>query len=309
MTDDEKQRIAARMGEAAFARRDHLEQNRELKLGGRIRWCPMRFVRPIALLAVKCVGLWRVGHREFLNLQLRENTVALKTLPPQFDGFRILHLSDLHLDLDTKLTDAIREKVGGLDYDVAVVTGDFNNYTYHTDGSALREMAVLMDAFAAPVYGVLGNHDSLCDIATLEAMGVRMLLNEHVALEKNGVQIFLAGIDDSNIFKTHDLARAFSGIPDSATKILLSHSPSIHAEAAAHGVDFVMAGHVHGGQICLPGGIMIHPRNDRAHKKSWRGTWHENNTQGYTSAGTGACGIPVRLNCPPEIAIHTLRRA
>lgn len=294
------------MGKRLFNQRLHLEDNRELKMGGRVRICPMRLFKPVLKFAFKASGLWARGFREFMNPIVRENRFVIPGLPRELDGFTILHLSDLHLDLDTRLTPVLFQRIRNLKYDIAVITGDFNNFTVHRDGTALKEMGKLFSAFSAPAYGVLGNHDSLRDIETLERIGTRILLNECVRIRHNGFSIRLAGIDDPNIFQTHDIRNALSGVPDAALTVLLSHSPCIHREAASEKIEIVLAGHTHGGQICLPGGRSIRLHNDRGADYVQKGFWSEGATQGWTSSGTGSCGIPVRLNCPPEILLHRI---
>ena len=116
-----------------------------------------------------------------------------------------------------------------------------------------------------------------------------------------------AFVDDDLIHRAADgAAGAVRGTPSGAPVVLLAHSPSIHAEAAGAGVDLVLAGHLHGGQICLPGGCIL-LGNDRSPRRVWRGAWREGRTQGYTSRGTGACGVPLRFFCPPEAVVHVLR--
>lgn len=310
MTKKNRRRIIGRMGQRHFTQRLHKEDTRELKLGGRIRICPMRLMKGSLIRFFKITGLWRRGYREFINPVVRHNTFAIDGLDPRLDGLTILHLSDLHLDLDTKLTPVIMDLIRPLKYDLAVITGDFNNFTIHMDGTALGEMKRIMTAFSAPVYGVLGNHDSVRDIEELEEIGIRMLINESVTLTHNGAPCILAGIDDPNIFQTHDLDKALpKQTPPSTPVILLSHSPSIHTEIAEHKVDVVLSGHTHGGQICFPNGGIILGRIDRGDKHVRKGYWKEGPTQGWTSSGTGACGIPFRLNCPPEVILHRLTPA
>ena len=295
------------MGSKLLAKRLHTENTREQRLGGRINICPMRIARPIVNLAFKTTGLWNRAHREFMNPVVRENTFQIAGIPDSLHDFTILHLSDLHLDLDTNLTQVIHERIKSLSFDVAVVTGDINNYTIHTDGRALVEMRSLMPAFGdAPVYCVLGNHDSMQDVPVLEDMGICVLLNENTRIERDGESIAIAGVDDPNIFATHDLDKALTGTEDAAVKVLLSHSPGIHKEAVEHNVDIMLCGHIHGGQICLPSGRMLRTYKDQGAKHVLRGHWTEGSTQGWTSTGTGSCGVPLRLNCPPEIVLHRL---
>ena len=307
MTQAERRRIRGRMGTRLYRRRILLEDTRELKLGGLVRLCPMRLLKPVLTFGMKASGLWRRGHREFLSPVVRHNTFAVPGLPSALEGFTVLHLSDLHLDLDTHLTPVVAQALQGLAYDIAVVTGDFNNFTVHMDDTALAEMAKLATVFTAPLYGVLGNHDSLRDVPVLERMGVKMLLNESVLIQRNGAALRLVGIDDPNIFRTHDLDKALGSSHRRAdVTILLSHAPCIHREAAARHVDIVLCGHTHGGQICLPNGYTPRIHKDGGARHVQKGLWRDGSTQGWTSSGTGACGIPVRINCPPEILLHRL---
>ena len=315
LTSDEAAALKRRMGAALFNRRLEREDTRELHLGGRFRWCPMRYAGPAARLAFRLAGLYGRAHREFLDIRTREEAFALPGLAPELDGFTLLLLSDLHLDIDPELPDAVRAAVASVAgrYDAAAVAGDFNNFTVHADTKALRLVASLRGAFTAPVFGVLGNHDSVRDVPTLERGGVRILLNESVRLRRAGASggpgLLLAGVDDPNIFGTHDLAAALRGRRPGEPAVLLAHAPSIHAEAAAAGVSLVLCGHVHGGQVCLPSGKTLAWRHWRFPRHVWRGRWTEGATQGYTTTGVGACGAPLRLNCPPEIVLVRLVRA
>lgn len=313
LTSDEASALKRRMGPAHFADRIRQEDTRELKLGGRLRWCPMKYAGPAARLAFRLAGLYGRAHREFLDIRIREETFALPGLPPALDGFTLLHLSDLHLDIDPALPDAIRAALGRAAgrYDAAVVTGDFNNFTVHSDAVALRLVAGLRDAFTAPVYGCLGNHDSIRDVPFLERAGYRILLNESVRLRRGpgGPSLLLAGVDDPNIFGTHDLGAALRARRPGEPSVLLAHAPSVHREAADAGVSLVLCGHVHGGQVCLPSGRTLAWRHWRFPRRVWRGRWSEGATQGYTTSGIGACGAPLRLHCPPEAVLVHLRPA
>ena len=315
LTSDEAAALKRRMGAALFNRRIEREDKRELHFGGRFRWCPMKYAGPAARLAFRLAGIYGRAYREFLDIRVREEEFALPGLPPELDGLTILHLSDLHLDIDPALPDAIRaalDRVAGR-YDAAAVTGDFNNFTVHSDTLALRLVAELSSRFTAPVYGVLGNHDSVRDVPTLERGGVRILLNESVRIRCAGVtsgpSLLLAGVDDPNIFRTHGLAAALRARRPGEPCVLLAHAPSIHEDAAAAGVSLVLCGHVHGGQVCLPSGKTLAWRHWTFPRRVWRGRWTEGATQGYTTTGVGACGAPLRLNCPPEIVLARLRAA
>ncbi len=155
------------------------------------------------------------------------------------------------------------------------------------------------------VYAILGNHDSLLMAQPIEALGVKLLLNEHVRLQRSGDALYLAGIDDPHYFAADNLEKAYDGIPDEAVSLLLAHSPEIYRHAAYVGFDVVLCGHTHGGQICLPGAIPL-TYNSSAPRFTGAGAWRFDLMQGYTSVGTGSSVVPARFNCPPEITLHQL---
>ena len=250
-------------------------------------------------------GLFKRGLRNLLDIQVVENTFYLPRLPHAFAGYTILQISDLHVDSVPGLVEAVTEAVRGLEYDLCVITGDYRWRTSGTDEAAQAGMSQLMPHLNGPVYGILGNHDFLEFVPPLEAMGLPFLLNETVAIEKAGERIYLSGVDDPHFYETHNLQKAADSIPPAACSILLAHSPEIYRQAAAAGYDVVLCGHTHAGQICLPGRIPI-LNNANCPRSMVYGPWQYHLTQGYTSAGAGASGVPVRFFCPPEVTLHRL---
>jgi predicted MPP superfamily phosphohydrolase len=257
---------------------------------------------------LKIFGLRDAMRRRFLDVQLERQEWKIPGLPRAFEGFRLLQLSDLHCDLDFALTPVIENLVRATPHDAAVLTGDFRNGIGGDHAPCLREMEKICAALAPMRFGILGNHDYLEMATELESIGLPVLLNETTSIERDGQRLWIAGIDDPHFYKTHDLAKVRSGIPREACAILLSHSPETYPEAAALGFQLLLAGHTHGGQICLPGGRhIIVPC--KVPKKFVAGRWTHEGLQGYTSRGTGACGVPARWNCPPEITLHILHSA
>ena len=251
-------------------------------------------------------GLYEWGNRNFKDVRVRWHDFYMDNLPAAFEGYRLLQLTDLHLDLDTTLTPILIERLRGLEYDICVMTGDFRDDPVGDASACLAQMGLLMEHIKAPTYAVLGNHDFMEMVPPLEAMGIRVLLNETIALARQGEAIYLSGVDDPGHYQTDDIARVSQEIPSGQVSILLSHDPCNYQQAGAAGFDLMLAGHTHGGQICLPGGIAV------LRVGPWgklNGKWKFGNLQGYTSPGTGACGVPVRYFCPPEMTIHRLLRA
>jgi hypothetical protein len=251
-------------------------------------------------------GLGRRARRNFLDVRLVKRDWVLPRLPRAFDGFRLLQLTDLHLDLDSALTPVIERLVRGTPHDAAVVTGDFRNKTDGDFGPCLRETIEVIKALGPLSWGILGNHDFVEMVPSLEAAGLRILLNEVAAVERQGQKLWIAGIDDPHFYKTHDLDKVRSETPRDGCVVLLSHSPETYAAAEPLGFDLQLSGHTHGGQLCLPGGIpLVLPC--KIERRFARGPWRHGRLQGYTSPGTGSCGVGARLNCPPEITLHVLR--
>jgi predicted MPP superfamily phosphohydrolase len=304
--------ISTRMGSAHYAQRLAIERGRLIEyhqpVSPKMTALKIKVFRPILAFGLHALGLYRRGYIQFHNLRIRHNTFHISGLPPAFAGYTLLQMSDLHIDLDPTLVETIAAAIRGLKYDICVMTGDFRNSTIGPWDEVLPPMRRLRAAIAAPTYAVLGNHDFIDMIDPLEAAGIGFLVNESLALTRDGATIHLVGIDDPNIYGTHDLEHALKNVPAGAVKVLLSHSPAIHREAEAHGIQVVLAGHTHGGQVCLPGGRIL-VRNDKSPRRFLRGSWRYRELQGYTSSGTGSCGVPIRFNCPPEVTLHTLMPA
>jgi predicted MPP superfamily phosphohydrolase len=172
----------------------------------------------------------------------------------------------------------------------------------------MQALAALRPHLGEAVYAVLGNHDSIRMVPAMEDMGIRVLMNESVRLERGDEALYLAGIDDAHYFRTHGYHKAADGVPPDAVSVLLSHTPEAFRHAAHCGFSFMLCGHTHGGQICLPGGVPILTDSD-APRHTARGAWRFGEMQGYTSVGCGASIVDVRFNCPPEVTLHRLVRA
>jgi predicted MPP superfamily phosphohydrolase len=153
---------------------------------------------------------------------------------------------------------------------------------------------------------VLGDHDTIQMVPAMEAMGIRMLLNECEVIVRGDQRIYLAGIDDAHFFRVDNIEKAASQIPKDEFSILLSHTPEIYRQAAHTDFNLLLSGHTHGGQICLPGSIPI-ILDAVLPRRMGAGAWQYHNMTGYTSVGAGSSVVPVRLNCPPEITLHCLR--
>ncbi|MEO7941736.1 MAG: metallophosphoesterase, partial [Burkholderiaceae bacterium] len=218
-----------------------------------------------------------------------------------------LHLSDPHLDMDAEYLRHLVARVQGLVFDACVVTGDFRFHGHGPFDAVLDGLQALRPHLGEQVHAVLGNHDTIRMVPGMEARGYRVLMNEAVQWRRGAESMGLAGIDDAHFFQTHDLDQALAGLAPQRCAVLLSHTPQPYRQAAAAGVQLMLSGHTHGGQVCLPGGIPI-LTDTPAPRFVVRGAWNYQGMAGYTSVGCGSSVVDVRLNCLPEITLHQLRR-
>jgi predicted MPP superfamily phosphohydrolase len=258
-------------------------------------------------VALKLTGLYWRARRNAERILVRHNDVRLKQLPAPFENFTILHISDMHVDLNEGAMRHLTELVGDLAYDLCVLTGDYRGKTFGPFEATLDGIARVRAHLREPIYGVLGNHDTIQMVPGLEAMGIRMLLNECEAIVRGDQRIHLAGIDDAHYFRVDNIEKAASQIPEEELSILLSHTPEIYRQAAHANFNLLLSGHTHGGQICLPGSIPI-TLDSVLPRRMGAGAWQHHDMIGYTSVGAGSSIIAARLNCPAEITLHHLRR-
>ncbi|MEZ5828366.1 MAG: metallophosphoesterase family protein [Hyphomicrobiales bacterium] len=257
---------------------------------------------------LKVAGLYGRGLRNAAKVELRRNPILAPHLPKAFDGFNILQLSDLHVEMSEAAMTRVVELLGTICYDLCVLTGDYRGETWGPYDAALAGTAKVCAALKGPVYGVLGNHDTILMVPGLEAMGVKMLLNEADVIERGGERIHLAGVDDAHFYRMDNIEKAAEKIPHEEFSVLVTHTPEIYRQAAHADFDVLLSGHTHGGQICLPGGVPI-TLSAVLPRALGKGAWRHHGMIGYTSVGTGSSVVPVRFNCPPEITLHELRRS
>jgi predicted MPP superfamily phosphohydrolase len=254
---------------------------------------------------LKITGLYWRGVRNTERIQVRHNALTLTGLPAAFDGFTILHISDMHVDLNPGAMQRLIELLHDIEYDICVLTGDYRGRTFGCFEEALEGLSRVRAHLGDAVYGVLGNHDSIRMVPALEDMGIRMLLNESVTIRRTAAHIHLAGIDDAHYFRVDNIEKASAEVPHDEFSVLLSHTPEIYRLAAHSEFNLLLSGHTHGGQICLPGRIPITLDSDLP-RSMGSGPWAYRNLIGYTSVGVGSSIVPVRFNCPPEITLHHL---
>ncbi len=251
---------------------------------------------------------FRWGARRALALDITELTVSFPDLPAAFDGYQILHLTDLHLDNLDDTAAILAECVAEINSDLCVITGDIRDNIHAPMAPLIARLAHVVSSLEANdgVLGVLGNHDSAAMLAPMEDLGIRMLVNETISLSRETEQLHITGLDDVHRFETSDAHAALETSPDGFC-IALVHSPEVAHRAAISGHRLYLTGHTHGGQICLPTRKPFATGLKR-HREFASGQWRFEDMIGYTSRGIGACVIPFRLYCPGEVVRVTLRR-
>jgi uncharacterized protein len=252
------------------------------------------------------MGLYWRGLNNAAKVEMKHNRIALPHLPAAFDGFTILQLSDLHVEMSEAAMERVIDLLGEVRYDLCVLTGDYRGKTWGPYDATLAGMARVVAGLKGQIYGVLGNHDTICMVPGLEAMGIRLLLNESDVIERGGQRLHLGGIDDAHFYGMENIEKATAAIPHDEFSILISHTPEIYRQAAHADFNLLLSGHTHGGQICLPGGIPI-TLDSILPRSMGSGAWRYHDMIGYTSVGAGSSIVPVRFNCPPEITLHHLR--
>ncbi len=309
-TDNVPEKLEQRLGKLHARQRLGIETDHEAQVFGQglnlFHIENLRFSHALIEGVLRLSGLYWQGRRNASKVRVKQNEIVARRLPRPFDGFKILHLSDLHIDMSEEAMDCLFDLLPGLEYDLCVLTGDYRGKTFGPVDVVLAQMTRLREALKGQAFGILGNHDTVRMVPALEGMGIKMLLNESVALERSGQRIHLAGIDDAHFYRVDNIEKAAEAIPHEDFSILLSHTPEIYRQSAYAGFDLLLSGHTHGGQICLPGGIPI--TLDAILPRSFgSGAWKYGDMAGYTSVGAGSSVVPVRFNCPPEITLHCLR--
>ncbi|MEZ5307755.1 MAG: metallophosphoesterase [Pyrinomonadaceae bacterium] len=242
------------------------------------------------------------------TLVVEKVSVGVKRLPSNLDGLRILHLSDTHHSPFTDINHIKRAVAitNELKPDFVFLTGDYVSHEKQYIAPVAEELGRLTAENG--VFACLGNHDHWtdADLVTeeLEAKGINVLVNSGLRMSVNGQSFWLCGVDDHMVRQT-DLPAALAGSFPDEMKILLAHNPVILRQAARYGVDLMLSGHTHGGQVKLK-------ENGVAGKSALRrklssGLHKKRNTQIYITRGIGTVVLPVRYQCPPEISELVLR--
>ncbi len=236
-----------------------------------------------------------------------EIELSVPRLPVAFDGLRIAHLSDLHLTYWNDRLSDWKRSLERLKCDLLVITGDLAHRAWlwrQTLPNVLRLLEGISPELG--IYFILGNHDSPELGPALGQFGLRQLCNEAVILKRGGDRLALVGIAQHRRIDT-DIPAALSNVQADDFKLMLLHYPDLVHAAAAARVDVCLAGHTHGGQICYPDGRPI-IRHDSLPREMCAGINRVDRTWLVVSRGMGKAALRVRMFCPPQMMVITLKR-
>jgi predicted MPP superfamily phosphohydrolase len=242
---------------------------------------------------------------------VRNVEVPVSGLDARLDGYRIVHLSDLHIGSATPKSWGERwvRAANEAAADLAVVTGDMvtSGTEFHEDIADVLGRLTARDGVVVS----MGNHDYFGDgeplMTMLRAGGAKVLRNEGMLVSKGDARMFVAAIDDTWTRRA-DLPRALAGRPEGATTVLLAHDPDQFPRAVERGVELVLSGHTHGGQVAVPflgRWLSLSHLSHRFHV----GLYRIGRSALFVHPGLGTTGPPIRLGVAPAVCVLTLRAA
>ena len=276
---------------------------------GRFQSVPaeVRYVIGAAALGLSAIGVSQaIGIPSLKNLE-----VVIEGLPPAFDGYRLLQLTDLHISrlFPVRWTAAVVSRANALDADLIVVTGDFIDGSVNNRRADVEPLTKLRARDG--VYAIPGNHEYFFSyrdwMIHLESIGMRMLENSHVVIKRGDDEIVVAGVTDLSAVEhgelAPDLSSAISGASRGAPIILLDHQPMHAAHAAEAGVKLQLSGHTHGGMILGLDRFVARSNNGFV-----SGRYDVDGMQLYVNNGTAIWpGFALRLGRSSELTVITLR--
>jgi uncharacterized protein len=263
--------------------------------------------RPLQVIKTALGEMARVALAEPFMIAVERQEIYLRKLPKALDGFRIVQLSDLHYGpmVDAPHLQRAIEIANDLRPDLIALTGDYISQERSYAAPCAEIVGRLRATYG--VYAILGNHDHWTDARLItdlfQAEGIRMLVNEGVRIDARAEAFWLAGVDDTMV-GLEDLPLSLAGARDDEFKLLLAHNPTILRRAVRAGVDLVLSGHTHGGQVTLR---PEKNRSGRPRRRILRGLGRRANTQIYVTRGLGTVVLPIRYGCPPEVSLLELR--
>ena len=263
--------------------------------------------RPLNVIKTAVGEVARIALTEPFRISVERQEIYLRRLPKALDGFRVVHLSDLHYGPFTDARHLRRavEAANDLNPDLIALTGDYISQE-RIYAAPCAELVGRLTARHG-VFAVLGNHDHWTDAQLItdlfNAEGITMLINQGLRVDIRDDSFWLAGVDDTMV-GLEDLSLALAGSQDTEMKLLLAHNPIILRRAARADVDLVLSGHTHGGQVTIRS---EKNRSGRPRRRMLRGLGRRATTQIYVTRGLGTVVLPIRYGCPPEVSLLELR--
>jgi predicted MPP superfamily phosphohydrolase len=269
----------------------------------------VRYAAATAAMLLSAVGVYQATRVP----PLKDLAIAIPGLPPQFEGYRLLQLTDLHISrlFPRAWTQAVVERSNALGADLIVVTGDLIDGSFgarRADVEPLRELRAKDGVWVIP-----GNHEYFFGyeewMLQYASLGMQALANDHTVLKRDGGSLVLAGVTDLSAPRSShpapDLSAALAGAPSETPIILLDHQPRNAPQASARGVALQLSGHTHGGMI--PG---LDRLVARANNGFVSGQYRVGGMTLYVNNGTALWpGFALRLGRSSELTRITLRRA
>ncbi len=286
-----------------------MKEQTTFKRRGRLvsRWSATVSAMPLRAFAESFSQTAREAFAETNSITIERHEIKLRRLPKELNGLRVVQLTDVHHSPFTDTAQIMRavEVANSLEADLIALTGDYVSH----EVEYVAPMAEMLGKLRAKhgVYAILGNHDHWTDAEfvtkCLRDEGIKVLINEGLRFSLKGGSFWLCGLDDTMAGKP-DLHATLEGSHRDEMKFLLCHNPAILNRATRAGIDLILSGHTHGGQIKIN-----REKENHFFKQDRRmsGLHRRHDTQIYVSRGIGTVVVPVRYQCPPEVSLLELR--
>ncbi len=242
---------------------------------------------------------------QYKSITIKHYTISILDLPREFQGFTILHLSDLHSKEYGENQRHLLKLMEEINFDLIALTGDFVDKRTPKKGPLI---SLIKGNGDKPTFFVPGNHEWGTGFSVkeeLEALGVKVLDNKGYRFTKGESHIWILGVDDPYLGRD-DLEGAMREIQDDSPKVLLAHAPNIFGRAIEKNIDLTLVGHTHGGQIRLPFvGAIVVPGQGLFPKYDY-GLYTSGGSSMIINGGVGESVLPLRFNLRPEIVVIKL---
>ncbi|MCM3585910.1 metallophosphoesterase [Mesobacillus maritimus] len=270
----------------------------------------MKFLFMILVLSI-LFKLIKKSYQNTKDVQINEITVNKHLSPEQNPSLSILQLSDLHLENISISPEELYQKIINQPIDIIALTGDFLDRSW-TIPKLIPYLEVLNKINARyGMYAVLGNHDYVLKkknldklIQTLEDHNCKVLRNQNETILVHGRPVNIIGVDDFST-KRSDLTASYANLSD-GTNLVLTHDPNVVLNMKDYHFDYLLSGHLHGGQICYPKAYHLVKMGKLPRMNIIKGMHMIDGKPYYISEGLGQTGVNIRVGSRPEITFHKL---